>query len=1640
MHAKNKAKIFVFNALYIQKEYLLVFINKISGVSQNIGFKSQNHKVNNVGKTIWTLNYPYDYKNENCDVQIYKIRKTDKLNYKLIGAVGEPIRLNPDGVEVDLDRITNLDKNEEFVFVVTRRDKKDGSIIWQGADTGVKMHEENGELLFRYHNDPAKTPAEYTPLNPDGAQKLDSNGNPIKIGYDYNSAVELQGSTREQDKFTLVTQNGTKPLVQGPALLVIPDSFAPGWRYARFDENNTGELVFEPERQKEGELTIRTVSNSSGGSIAGIEANIEKLKSYNIKKLPSTPMANGANRGSHGYYNKNNKQIQSNMGTTENFDSLMNKEFKNGINHVFDATLTSEGIEGIHVRYALRWGERAQTSRWFRMSGLKNSGLGFGVIPTDAKNFRHRLINPPYIYEKQPNGTYNKVVNEQYNPKQETLLQIYDGSQVTDDQLKELDKPIEKYKELNAGRNLEICTYEDTLINYIFEVNPNEYDKNINKINELINKEGKKIELNSPEGSLIATNLSNFHIDKASDGYVAWDDNPDMTKMNYGLSAYDEMELLAITDPAERQHERELRNRASKEVQDMAVQTGVYWADKVNTAHTIFAAQMLRKIKSADKINKLIEQGKLPEEVRVSQDVIDNILNGEYYLEPKGLLSKDDTTVKALMKLPLDSLEFGENTAGVLSTSYFINLATTDDTIGKSRFDLLKQGNPHLVKEYASVYNKVNGLFTSELKNFAHSVINKVNEKSDEPLYNSDGSYTEYGEYVIDLLGRNIAKYALLKSLAGDSFEYKKLSNGVLTYDYENIKNATTLKALGINASNPTEEAELLQNKIKKGLRTLTEQDVNVVADSISSIIKGTDKYTFRIAEALVKLSGLGLDFRLDAAKDVMDIDSIRNRYSDFDDTWTNLINFWSKFVQGVKSVNPHSYIVAEMTDVSDVLKDNYGGEGSCPYNGWTNVNGAKFNGEPDAMAKFFNETGITSEAAYSYFFTEMLINFAKDFEKGDKFCDTHDAFKSRYDLIINTRSADYLRNLYTFIGNHDKARTIHGLSIDMALFHSTLMHDLKDYNKNHAQRTDVIKILSGANDINEVPLELRLNVDNLDYFRTVSARAVAQSKVLSESINEVLKDQISNKDIKLLQEALIDLTNGNYLNSKETEKMTRINIPEISSIENAVNEVAELAKKKGIKLSNEEIKTIINNANKLNVDNYLVHGDFDWSDDAGKQNKEAIKEFLSDITDAKMMDYSLYTVQIARMIKDAAKGTSHEASINDVLIEFINTYNRAKISENMTGFKMFEDPKMSRKKNCYAANDFRTALEEVIAQAEFKSGRTIPKKELIISKVYQSITEPAIKKQAMMLSFLSGICGIPTVYAGDEYGDTGYEDKAKNTWVKNRNASRLSEIRKNTAYGRMMKRNEAYTFDSLKNKANVTPLQNGTPYVMDVMAQGLNRDEIFKRIEEIERICSKENGLDENSELVKNLRKEQNSLRKELAKVAYLMQNTDGDMAISVFNASGINSDNRHNYFKDFDIEDKDKRLQFFKDNNIETLNIDNPYIPIQEKTSMDAILMGAGVAIPVGTIFINADARDKAKYVVEKLGDKLGIVRKDGSKTGKIILDGITAKNGVMILKKLKNVAFRGNINHQYNFSQNAYQANNKPEIGSQLSLVSR
>lgn len=1601
-----------------------MFINKINGIS-NLGFKGYQHIKNDNGESVFKFNYPYDSEKETCMIEIYKAVPNEKYNYKLSETPIKTIELKPNGVDVNLNSIPELGKNDAFAYKVIRKDKTTGEVVYSGADTGVKMQKSGDEYVFQ--------------LKQDKASASVKGENNREYGYEL-----LRYGDKDYEgnfQYTLVSRKGTTPTIQGPAYLIMPDAYKPGYKYKGFNDEETGSFYYDKEHQLKSENVVKSFSNRYEGNLAGIEASIPELAKKGYKRLFLTPVANGDDVSSHSYWNKNNFQVASTMGNAENLASVMRNAFKNGMNLVNDDTLTSEGLEGIHFQYALRWAEKnPQTYYWFRMNSIKNTNLGLGVLPDKMDTVSHRVVNAPYNYEKQADGTYKAVGNPEYKADKPTYVQIYDKTQVSENQEKALDKVIRVYDSLVSGNELDKIDYRDTLMAYTFQIDPKEYSNRIKIVNELNSKFDKNLDIKSAMGTVVACDFSNFRFTKNSEGMGTWDANNDMVKLNYQVSGFDEKQLQAIKDPAERDHERKMIIRGTKEVQDMALQVGRYWTGKNKDILILYIAQTLGNAKTVNDIKKLVEKGELPKEALVSETEISNILNGQYQLAPKGMMDKNDITVKALMKMPLDALELGEDTVGVLSTSYFSNRATSDETLGMTRFELMKQKNPHLVEPYAKNYEKINDLFSGELKDFADDVIKSVNASSNEPLIDKNGDYTEYGEYIIDLIGADITKYAMLKAIGGESFEAKIMpDSNDMTYNYEKLKNATSLKTLGINAHAPAEEAAELTSKIRRGLKSLGAEDAKILADSISKRIAGTDTSSFRLAEAMFNKSGLGLDHRLDAAKDVMDIDEVRNKGYDVNDATEDLINFWSRFVNTVKQENPNSYIVAEVTDIPDLVRETIGTD-VYPNDGRTDLASKKFNGEPDLMSKFYNETGINSEAGYSYFYTDLLANFSRAFEEGHVSCNTHDAFKNRFDLLIRTRGIDFIRNLYNFIDNHDKPRMIGCMALDLDLFYNT-----GDKTNNMRQ---ALQLLSGSKSKVDMPVEfLFVDGEHNDYQRTIGTRAVAMSKLLSDVLNDDLKDAISEEDRKDISSALVDLANGNYLVDANNVNYRAINIKELDSTANALNAMLDMAVTHGLNISEDERKNLISEilkkAETMDLSKYAVHGDLDWayglSDDQRKSNTEAAKDFFGSERD--FSNYSLITVQLARFLRDAYVETGLKPEAKEAIVagmkDFTEKFNRQLLRDNTIELPKMEEAIISKNKNGYAARDLRVAIKMAIKQAEFKTGRQIANKEEIADKVFKYATEPAVAKANMIMEYMSALCGNNTVYAGDEVGQTGYEEKAKNTYLQNRNAYPEEQLKSDSTIGKYRRSIEKGTTDTLKKRAKLHSLNDGTPYALDVMANGYTRDELRKRIAELN--MSIDNAKDENEKA--KFEEERRMLTKDLAKIAHLSQSANGDMTVSLFYAGDVELGNRVDYFAKYGLKTEDDRKKFFEENNINSIDKKNKYVPIQEKTEMDAIMLGGAIALPIGTIFMNANSKDKATYVVKEIAGKLGIAREDG---GKIVMDGMTSKNGVMILKSIaKKLSFKGKqpyYNKQYNIVSNPYGQKDLPQEGQKLSIISR
>ena len=58
-----------------------------------------------------------------------------------------------------------------------------------------------------------------------------------------------------------------------------------------------------------------------------------------------------------------------------------------------------------------------------------------------------------------------------------------------------------------------------------------------------------------------------------------------------------------------------------------------------------------------------------------------------------------------------------------------------------------------------------------------------------------------------------------------------------------------------------------------------------------------------------------GLDWRIDAAKDIGDMNALKCSNDQVERVWNNVTEFWKNFTQGIYSRNRNSYVAVEIKD-----------------------------------------------------------------------------------------------------------------------------------------------------------------------------------------------------------------------------------------------------------------------------------------------------------------------------------------------------------------------------------------------------------------------------------------------------------------------------------------------------------------------------------------------------------------------------------------------------------------------------------------------------------------------------------------------------------------------------------------------------
>ena len=1491
-----------------------MFINKFANtVPLKTSFKGYEIKSSDDGKFMYDFNFPYDSNRYDCYLEMYNVDQDDKLNYQLSSKIRyreknspskSELKLNPENNNIDLKENYGLDKGSVFAY--------------------------------RY--------------------KLVDKNNPSNVSYKTDCSQTLQN---ERGSYNLVTTNkATDVLLHGPMYLAIPDSFNVGYKY----DPKTGKIVSE---QSQNANALRNFSNKYNGNIAGLEQKVPELKQIGYKRLLSTPVLSGDNVSSHHYWNKNNMQVCSDLGNANNFASLQRTLFRNGMNFVSDGVFTSEGLEGIHFQYAMKWinkGKDPQTYNWFKLENAKNGQIGYGVIPENKQNLRHRLVNSPYNYDLVDNKVV-KTENPDYDSKQPTYIQIYDKSQVSDEQLSKTGELIKSYDKINNENELEYNTHNDTLIPYHFEFNVKDYEKNLEELAESNKLSGNTVGIDSPEGTEMLVKNDVFKIiPKFEGGTNNWDANTDLVKLNY----------------------------TSPEVQDLTVSAGKYWTRKTKDTLVEYIAHSLGDV-SADnadeKVSQLINTSAesesdsatsspiLPEEVAFNTpDGAKQVLSQVADYSDKNL---KDVLTESLMNLPLDSIEFADDVQGVLSTSFFTNRAANESQVGKTRYELEQEGNPQLDgSDYTQNYNNMNSLFKNEIYKFASDVLTKVNETSSEKLF-ENGKLTTYGEQVIPIVAEDIAKYAIIKGLSQKSDIAHILPNNEIAYDYEFLNDKVTLNYLDVNGFTPKNEAEQLFKKMSKGINSLDNNDIDFVAKSVSGRLSGTNKNSFILAQNMIKRSGLGLDWRLDAAKDIFDMDGIRDRSKNTEEEFNNVVNFWRKFTDGVKTYNPSSYIVAEITDIGELF------EASNNWNGYAgDVQDASFANTQQAIDKFIKETGMTSEANYSYLFTDLVTVFSRNFETGNlsRLSENEriNAFNDRLSAFLSN-APEYVRNSYTFVGNHDKPRMLHCLAMDLALFHSDFS---SDFDKKRA-----LTVANGFDvntDFESLPANVKSYYSDENYFNNMSSKAVAMGYLLNSNIS---KSNLDNNSKEVLYKSISDIVNGNYSYDE--------NGSEVLSTESILNDLSDSLTKSNL-LSEDSLNKVLEETKKLLSDNQFCDSNKIAGNLQNKQNSETAltlltgKMFANELNDEDSKNYAsnvqalnVQTVSNANTVRAAFSNVLY--NMKDSIPELNDDETKQKVyskiyknvsdllitnSNNSEEQSSLDSISKLYKKNSFGTKPIDTALNMVFKHAEKQYNLSVENENSVKESIMNSIMAPALAKGKILMNYLVALPGNPTMFAGDELGMTGYDEKCKNVYLQNRNALDWTNLENNATKQKFNK--EMNEIMNLRANKHLRALNNGTPYRLNPQHTTEN-----------------------------------------LPVPSLLMHSSDGAMTVSLFNANGISPENNGSTRpKDVYID----RIYLGPDNT--------------------------GVTVPENIRFRNANTKDSTEYVTKREGEHYYIVRKDGQN---INMNDITSPNGVMLLyhdplennSKNGDVSFGKNINKVYNIEKNIYEKTDSAKLGENFSI---
>ncbi|MDD3419650.1 MAG: hypothetical protein PHE78_03500, partial [Candidatus Gastranaerophilales bacterium] len=914
----------------------------------------------------------------------------------------------------------------------------------------------------------------------------------------------IKKDSPEGERFTLVFRDRAKVTNPGGQIIhLMVDNYNPGVSM------KNGEVVKDEKILKKTRESKRNHFNQYGGTIDGIIDDIPRLKEMGYSFVLATPngLIGQDKRSSHGYWTSNPFQ-----SPERGVKTLAKELYKQDIGLILDGAFVNEGMEGYRLQHIQKWGEQSPYINNFKIvnkMAIKNLP---NVDPTteEGKKIYGRIklnivnANKKYSFNNSDISTEKNT----RDPKQYTIVQLYDEGLLSSKQKEQVGNNVilDSYGEHTTPNHYEITNDNHSVLLREFIIPEDEvkdFEDRIAKNQHLYEKDRQKF-------LKTVLDFKNYSVDTHANGFETWDGNADIAKLRYMYSAADEqnLSLKGIT----KEQKREIQSGAYQN-QDHIQQVGIYWTKAVRNTLLEHTANTLKTVKTgaAGYRTKLDDsQGQLPERAGdvMTNDVIQNVLDNKYNIPQLDTTSSVKVRLaQDLINLPLETIGFAPDLTAVLGSPFISKKAFTKEDIGKSRYDFYQeQGYKEMPDRFSKMYNEADEFYMAtdnSVVEFANEMIRKADKEN--KLIDKENKLTPMGKLMLPLLAEDIHKFAVVKALAPQVKVETK--DGELIFDEKALSkvNLKTIGEEGIAAGSPDEEAAETLKVMRHGLGRIPQNDQKILIENIAYRIKGLNEENLKMAYVVVDRTASGLNWRTDATKDNAPIGEVRDGIENFVPAMEESMAFWKGFADGIKEINPNSYIIAEMTDTGDLMKQS------------GDITG-KYKNNMALESAFVAATGVSGLSNYNYTYSSPLSIVAgiKSDEPGAG--DTNvEGLKNN--LIGNQPGwhgneglffgypQDQVKTSHNFFANHDKPRMLSILALDNNLFHGGDKSEgyVKEYTPNYFAEG-----------------------------KTPSYKALAMAKAIDHNLGaEAYNMGIAEDQKTALKIALRDLAEGSFLGSK---------------------------------------------------------------------------------------------------------------------------------------------------------------------------------------------------------------------------------------------------------------------------------------------------------------------------------------------------------------------------------------------------------------------------------------------------------------------------------------------------------------------------